>query len=803
MLQLPSHLTVRNRISYPQEDEQSESSLGDTQPFFAAARRQLRVFLACLVLALGLGAGYLIAAKPQYTADAFILIDNKRIKAVDSAYSDDPSSGMADAASMLIDSQVEVIKSDKIAEKVIRSLNLLDDPQFRPAKSTEQMGLFRSIRSQLGLATPQVPVNSEEVELYAVSEALKKNMVAGRVARTMVMKISYTSPDREKAAKIANAYAEAYLADQLDAKVEATKRASGWLEERIANLKKKALSADLAVQKFREERGLILSNGRLVNDQQLTEINTQLVTARGDTAKAEARYQRVEAIIKGHHTDAVVTEALGNVVIETLRGKYLEATKRHAEMLAKLGKDHATVVALQAEMDEYEKLMFAELGRVAESYRSELEIARTRETTLTSDLARIVSLNATQNKDLVMLHDLERESETYRNLHETYLKRYNEALQQQSFPIIEARVLTEASVPLVPSYPKKAIILLLFGMVGGALGATVGLLRELREKGFQSEEQIKSELGLECLGILPEIKAKHLPAVAIADYNSPDAPKPEEANPSDEANRINPKYIPANAGIFSYTSIRPGSIFAETLMATKLASDVMLSENQTKVIGTVSVLPGEGKSVFSKNFASLLAHLGKKTLLIDGDLRRARLTFGVAPDAKKGIVEAVIYKDPVDSLIMTEKNSGLSILPCVIPQGMTHTSEFLSSTGMQQLLSEAKKQYEFIIIDLPPLGPVLDARAIAPQLDALVFVVEWRRTARKMVRTVLMKNGDLTPKCLGIVLNKVNMSEIQLYEGLGSHYRHYHEYAKSYYTEGGEDVAPSHSWVNRWFSQTR
>ena len=802
MLQLPSHLTVRNRIPYPPEDEQSESSSGDTQRLFAAARRQVRVFLAFLIFMLGLGGVYLLAAKPQYTADAFILIDNKRIKAVESAYSDDPSSGMADAASMLVDSQVEVIRSEKVASRVIHSLNLLDDPEFK-AKPGGGFGLFSFLRAHLGLgASPAaLPVNNEELQLYTISETLKRNMVAGRVARTMVMKISYTSPDREKAADIANAFAEAYLADQLDAKFEATKRASEWLEDRITNLKKKALSSDLAIQKFREEHGLILSNGRLVNDQQLTEINTALVTARADTSKAEARYQRIEAIIQGHHTDAVVTEALGNVVIETLRGKYLEATKRHAEMLAKLGKDHQAVIALQAEMDEYEKLMFAELGRVAESYRSELEIAKTRENSLKSELERVVGLNATQNKDLVTLHDLEREADTYRSLHETYLKRYNEALQQQSFPIIEARVLTAASTPLVPSHPKKAIILLLFGIVGAALGASVGLWRELREKGFQSEEQIKSELGLECLGILPEIKAKHLPSLPGADQ--PGDSQTEETNPGDEQNRINPKHIPANAGIFSYTSIRPGSIFAETLMAAKLASDVMLTEHDTKVIGTVSVLPGEGKSVFSKNFASLLAHLGKKTLLIDGDLRRARLTFGVAPDAKKGIVEAVIYKDPVDSLIMTEKSSGLSLLPCVIPQGMTHTSEFLASTGMQQLLSEAKKQYEFIIIDLPPLGPVLDARAIAPQLDALVFVVEWRRTARKMVRSVLTKNGDLTPKCLGAVLNKVNMSEIRLYEGLGSHYRHYHEYAKSYYTEGDEDMTASNNWMNRLLSRAR
>jgi succinoglycan biosynthesis transport protein ExoP len=803
MLQLPSHLTVRNHYAYPQEDEQSVPSFGDAQRLFAAARRQIVVFCVFLVLALSLGGAYLVTVKPQYTADAFILIDNRRIRAVESSYADDPSSSVADAAALLVDSQVEVIKSERIAARVIRTLNLLDDPQFK-AVNSPQRSLIKSLRrfvmppfgsDESASHTPQVSTSSEEARFHRIVEALGRNMIAGRVARTMVLRISYTSPDREKAAQIANAYAEAYLADQLDAKFEATKRASEWLEDRIADLKKKALSSDLAIQKFREEHGLILSGGRLVNEQQLTEINTQLVAARGDTAKAEARYQRIEAIIEGHHTDSIVSEALGNVVIEQLRTKYLEASKRHAEMLAKLGKDHQAVIGLQTEMSEYEKLMFAELGRVAESYRSELEIAKTRETSLKADLDRIVNLNAIQNKDLVTLHELEREGETYRSLHETYLKRYNEALQQQSFPIIEARVLTAATAPLAPSYPKKAIILLLFGIGGGAFGAAIGLMRELREKGFQSEDQVKSNLGLECLGILPEITLKQ-PATAEATQAEP------TETAVDEPNRINPKYIPANSGIFSYASIRPGSIFVETLMATKLAADVMLTDHHSKVIGTVSVLPGEGKSVFSKNFATLLAHLGKKTLLIDGDLRRARLTLGVASKASKGIVEAVIYKDPVDNLIMLEKSSGLSVLPCVIPQGMTHTSEFLASAGMQQLLSEAKKQYDYIVLDLPPLGPVLDARAIAPQLDAFVFIVEWRRTARKIVRNVLLKNEDLCPKCLGIVINKVNMGELRLYEGAGSHYRHYHEYAKSYYTQGEEDMT-STSWASRWFAKRR
>ena len=169
--------------------------------------------------------------------------------------------------------------------------------------------------------------------------------------------------------------------------------------------------------------------------------------------------------------------------------------------------------------------------------------------------------------------------ETYRSLYETYLKRYNEALQQQSFPIIEARIITGATVPLGPSYPNRPIILLLFGILGGAAGTGAGAFRELREKGFQSEEQVRSELGLECLGILPEIKLKE-PASAQVD-NPTETTQPAAREAAElGSSRCNPEYISPNLGIFSYTSMRPGSIFVETLMAAKLASDVMLTDRE-------------------------------------------------------------------------------------------------------------------------------------------------------------------------------------------------------------------------------
>src|SRR5262249_15656263 len=154
--------------------------------------------------------------------------------------------------------------------------------------------------------------------------------------------------------------------------------------------------------------------------------NTQLVIARGEKARAEARYDRVNTIIQLHETNAVISEAIGNSIIEHLRQKYLDVAKREAELTAKLGDTHQSVIGLRTEMAEYEKQMFAELGRIAEGYKSEVDIARAKEASLTSNLEQLVATSAKENQSLVALRELEREGDSYRNLYQSYLQRYQE-----------------------------------------------------------------------------------------------------------------------------------------------------------------------------------------------------------------------------------------------------------------------------------------------------------------------------------------------------------------------------------------
>jgi succinoglycan biosynthesis transport protein ExoP len=598
-------------------------------------------------------------------------------------------------------------------------------------------------------------------EQAAVGTFLSRTGVK-RASRTYVIEVTFTSSDPAKASRIANGIASAFLNDQLDAKFDATRRASGWLQERIEDLRRRAVEADTAVQAFRAQNGLITAAGKLVTEQQVTEMNTALTTVRADVARAEARHKRIQAIIDSRNPEAAVAETIENPIIARLRNQYLDASKQESELSKRLGQNHIVAVNLRNEMKQYERLMFDELGRIAESYRSDSQIAASRERALEENLKTAVGANAADNTTLVQLRELERASETYRVLYQNFLQRHQETLQQQSFPITDARVVTGATEPSVPSFPKKPLLMVL-GLMGGALvGSAFGFVREYRDRVFRTGNHVRDELDLEMLGFLPY----------LGDAASSKEDEGEEG--------VGAKQL-ARKSVLRYAVDEPLSAFAETLRAVKVAADIKLSDRRPKIIGVVSILPGEGKSTTSKNLASLVAHLGSRTLLIDGDLRNPGLTRSISKARAIGLSDILTHEATFEDAIQTEPDTQLDFIPIGSKRQLSHTSELISSAGMRDLLKRATEAgYNYIIVDLPPLGPVVDVRAAASLFDAFVLVVEWGVTPRAVVRGAMEQDRPIHDRCLGVVLNKVDLDKINLYEGLDSKAYYYGQY-KDYY----------------------
>lgn len=733
--------------SGPQWGGDASPPLIDFVAIMAAVRRQARPVILGVCIGMGLGLAYYIAKTPIYSAGTQLLLDSKSKVNSEVAVSALSELGLDTGA---VDSQVEVLKSLNIANAVLDKVGVdraLDDDNVQSAVAQVISGIRKGINSLKELVKPKKVLSDAEIAAAKREEALRylgANMALRRVGRTYVIELSFASTQADKAAQIANAYSQAYLDDQFAANFDATRRATDWLLQRIQELRQKALETDLAVQKFRGEKGLIaMANGSLVNEQQLGEINSQLVLARSDVARADAQYARIQSIIDSGEMDAAVSEALSNPIIVELRNKATAASKTEAELTAKLGPTHYQVQRLRGDIAQYRRLIFSELGRIAESYRSERDIARAREKALESQLNAQVGVADITNKDRVALRELEREADSYKNLYETMLQRYQESLQKQSFPVSEARVISPAVEPSLPGAPKLVLSLVLGAIAGFIGGAGVGAVRELRDLGFRSASQIRELLHLECIGVMPKISPRQLALV------------PSLSNPG--------RGQVAGSSIMRYATNHILSPFAETLRSAKVAADFSVGEKVPKIIAVASVLPDEGKSTISKNLASILAQLGARTILIDADMRHHGLSTDVAPDAELGLVNILAEGVSPSSVMMMEPSTGLGFIPAGANAANAHTSNLLSSAAMGTLLADLGSKVDYIVVDLPPLGPVVDVRAAAKFFDGVLFVVEWGSTSRDLVVDAFEANPQVYEKCFGVILNKVDTNRLHFY----------------------------------------
>ena len=314
----------------------------------------------------------------------------------------------------------------------------------------------------------------------------------------------------QKAAKIANAIANAYIDDELEAKYEATRRASVWLQDRLKELSAQVAAQQQAVVNFREKHNIIDTggaNGQLMNDQQLSEVNSQLILAQAATAEAKARYDRIQEVLKQEVPDASIADALNNQIIVKLRQEYLEMASRVSVWTQKYGAEHLSVMAQQTQMRELQKSIRDEMLKIEQSYKNDYEIALAREQSLNKNLGSAVSQSQVTNQAQVQLRELESAAQTSKSLHDNFLQRYLEAVQQQSFPITEARLVGAADTPLSKSYPKTSLVMLLALFGGSMLSFGVGALRETFDRVFRSSDQVEEELQVSCLAMLPLIKS--------------------------------------------------------------------------------------------------------------------------------------------------------------------------------------------------------------------------------------------------------------------------------------------------------
>ncbi|MDX8492173.1 polysaccharide biosynthesis tyrosine autokinase [Mesorhizobium sp. VK22B] len=786
-----ANFPLDKRMPLPSTEPEKGEDFIDVERLLGMAARQVKVVAVCAVIGLFLGVIYLQTTPKQYTSFASVLIDEGLNKVVD----DISAVSATQQTDATILSQIEILSSARLASEVVDKLKLDQNQEFmNPPQSAlaKGVGFLRGIVAYFrGSAVSELPgiENVDAATREAMMKAathdyavlvLQTGLMADRNGRSNVITLGYQSTNPALATAITKAYAEAYLADQLNASFDATERAAVWLQGRLTELRQSSQQAAMEVEKFRAEHGLSAnSDGQLISGKQLSDLNAQLIIAQADTARASARYQQYKAIVdsgseNAFNDSAIASDQPSSSVIIGLKTRYLAVSKRLQDVEANFGKDHPQAVALAREKADVSAQIFGQLKQITESYRNDFQVAQAREAELRQKITTAAGQSSADNESQVRLRELDQQAQALSTLYQTFLSRYQEASQQQSFPVGKVRIISDANMPLAASSPRTIKVLALSLVLGLMLGAGFGGLNEFNERFFRTGEDVRDRVGLKFLGYLPTIGGG----------------KAKEAKPDD---------LPADGKVTSLSAAErrarmrvsldaPASMFAETLRNAKIAFDVVMEDKGSRVIGVISVLPGEGKSTVAANLAGLLAANGARTLLIDGDLRNPGLSRSLGMESEQGLMEAVVNGQTWQSVGKVDRQTKLAIIPAVLRGQFSHTSELLGSAGMRRFIENARETFEYIIVDLPPLGPVVDAKAFAPLVDGFVLVTEWGRTPRAMVRSMLESESYVADKIVGAVLNKVELKKLAKYGSLGGSEKFFDRYS-SYYLEKSESRA--------------
>lgn len=715
---------------------------------FALLRRQYIIILFVAALGVGLGIIYLGIATPIYTAQTNVYIDLHKnpIDQQQQVFGNDP---------IEIESQIQIIKSKAIASSVIKKLMLLDSSDFKSNR--------RSIFAALGQIFGAVKAKSDADPMEEMLETFENNLTV-ELAGGRVVTIKYNSKSPEQAAQIANAIANAYITDQLESKYQANRIATTWLRERQEQLREQADAAQRAVDSFKKQNNIVTADGKLLDSVQVTELNNRLIASRAQSADLLARLKRLEALVRLGPSDTHVDGALSDInspIATNLRQQYLELARRESEWSARFGKDHLAVVNLRNRMQEIRNSLYEELRQAAETAKNDYEIATQRQEEIEKQLTNVVAQTRSASQAQITLAGLESAAAASRKLYDGFLQQYMGSSQQATFPITEARVISTASPPLQKSRPKTILVLALSLIGGIGIGSGLALLRDMMDRVFRTAKQLESELQVPCIALVPKVKDE----------------KAKPSNGNDDRNQRSAD----SSEIYRTVINAPLSSFAEAMRSIKLTIDLHMDARQCKVIGFTSTLPNEGKSTIAAALAHLIAQVGGRVLLVDCDLRNPTLSRMFSKASAAGIFDVVARRSSAAEAILKEPKTSLAFLPAGKRIPLFLTSEILGGEPIADLFEVLRQNYNYILVDLPPLSPIIDVRASAHFVDAYLLTVEWGRTKIDLVEQSLRGAPKIYDGLIGTILNKTDMDAIQRYD-LSGRYDRNSDYSRYGYT---------------------
>lgn len=694
---------------------------GEVRRVLAILRRRWMAFGAVFLFVVFMVGLFTLRQTPLYSATANLIVNSRLVNIAPKDKEVVPNAPTDESA---VDTEVQILKSPAVTNRVVDQLQLYKLPQFA--------GDVRHLDRADAVA--------------AIGGMLRSQMLVERPGGSNVLAVTYSSPDPVLAARVANSVAREYLNVKADTRITAAQTAGAGLGKELDALRGKLESAEAEVAQYRAAHNLLSSDGVTLTEQEIALYKQQDAQAQVSLAEEEARLKTARAqLARGSRGDDV-GEALNSAVVEQLRGKRAEASARLAELQARYRPQHPDVVKAQRQVDDIDDAIQGEIHRVISNLEARVQVARQRAGAVSGISGNARGQLAASNAASVRLNELERKAEAYRTNYAAMLERQNAVSTQALVSDDDARIFSPALVPQQPSFPNKKLNLLLGALAGlVAAGLAVWLLHFF-DRGLTTSAEVEQKLGIPHLANLAEVKS-------IAKRHERDIP------PVD------------------FVVDRPAALLAEAVRGLRLNIEKWKPEGPGgQVVGLTSASPGEGKSTLAVMLARVSALAGRRTLLIDGDLRRPSIARVLNLRPKIDLEDVLSGKSWIEEALVLDEKSGAWVLP-TIAKPFT-PAEIVGREVMEVLLLEARRRFDLIIIDAAPALAAVDARALLQHVDVMLMVVRWNFTPLPMIRAALKKLRPLGIEPSGIVLSRVNMRAIAAYglDDVDYHYRSYENY---------------------------
>ncbi len=683
----------------------------------AASIWRRRWFIALIVLPLMIGT-FVVAELLQrkYSAQGAIVIASRKYMIPELESVSTPTGDIS-----IVRSEMAVLRSRTLLRGVAKKLHLDTLPEFnsrlRPVAWYERLDPRPYIDS-LFAPKQDHPVDQQELTDSEVEWTLDQNLAVNNDSRDYVITIDYRSHDPRLSAQVVNTLMADYINQYIESKVAATISANASLNARAEDLRKEVADADAKVQAFATKSGFLQTRLGTVSSQQLNDLNTQLSTARADRAASEAKYAQAVALQRNGGSTATASEVLASPLIQHLREKEADLLRQQADAGTRLGPLHPERKAIEQQLADIRRSISGEIGKVVQSLRGEVDVGRARESSLQQRVAQLQG-NALNAADAQTEYErLQADSDGKRKVYNEFLLRVAQTAKPEDKQQADARIISNAVPPIGPSFPRVFLLTLVAGVIT-TLGSVAGvLLNDQIDHGYESLGDVRTNTGLLGFGAIPTIRRRG-----------------------------------RRATWQRYVLDHPYSAFAETIRGFRARLHAAARFRPAKVILLTSAQAGEGKTSIALAFARLTAQDGHRVLLIDCDLRRPALGKILALPTADDYSDVLAGQASWRENVRVDQISGLHYLVTARPP--RNISQVLETKGIEHTLREASEEYDFVVIDSPPIMRVTDALLLARHVDIIAVVVWWKHTRRRMVAEALRRLDTHTNKLCGVILNKV------------------------------------------------